>query len=112
MPATHCRGHLRSNRAFQRASNCENGTHPRPISITSWRAYEGPDGTAEVLLGEIISGDRSRQSWRAVYFLAAASLALGVLSAFRSPSAYWIPARKCSSRGAFQNTGSPCPSEL
>ena len=29
-------------------------------------------------------------------------LALGVASAFRSPSAYWIPARKCWSSGAFQ----------
>jgi hypothetical protein len=48
----------------------------------------------------------------AAYFFAAAGLALGVLSAFRSPSAYWIPARKCSSRGAFQNTSEPCPSEL
>src|SRR5580698_983973 len=46
MQARHCRGYLRSSRAFHRTSNCENGTHPRPISITSWRACGGPDGTA------------------------------------------------------------------
>jgi hypothetical protein len=45
-------------------------------------------------------------------FFAAGSFALGVLSAFRSPRAYWMPARKCSSSGAFQKTGAPCPSEL
>ena len=46
------------------------------------------------------------------HFFAAGSFALGVLSAFRSPNAYWMPARKCASRGAFQKTGAPCPSEL
>src|ERR1017187_1031608 len=46
------------------------------------------------------------------HFFAAGSFALGVLSALRSPKAYCMPARKCSSRGAFQKTGAPCPSEL
>jgi hypothetical protein len=47
MQAEHCRGYSRSNRTFQHTSNCENGTPPRMIWITSSRACEKLDGVAD-----------------------------------------------------------------
>lgn len=46
------------------------------------------------------------------YFPSVARLALGVSPAFRSPMAYWIPARKCSSIIGFQNVDGLCPNTL